>query len=104
MVAAAMAQCHVPAPVWGLPDRDGPVCGSDCNVYSNTCQMKMKTCGQNVVSADLRHCQTTEHCNDKCFRIRWGQYSAHLNLHLILIISANSHVDLMANCTIMVVR
>ena len=51
-------------------ERDGPICGSDGNVYKNTCQMKLKTCGQNVVEADLRHCQTTKHCNDKCFRIR----------------------------------
>jgi len=50
-------------------ERDGPICGSDGNVYKNTCQMKLKTCGQNVVEADLRHCQTTKHCNDKCFRI-----------------------------------
>ena len=24
---------------------------------------------QGVVKADSRHCQTTKHCNDKCFRI-----------------------------------
>ena len=51
-------------------ERDGPVCGSDGNVYSNSCLMRQRTCGQGVVQADLRHCQTTKHCNDKCFRIR----------------------------------
>ena len=51
-------------------ERDGPVCGSDGNVYSNSCVMKKATCGQGVVAADNRHCQTTKHCNDKCFRIR----------------------------------
>ena len=40
------------------------------NVYSNTCEMRRETCGENVVRADLRHCQTTKHCNHKCFRIR----------------------------------
>ena len=52
-------------------ERDGPVCGSDGNVYSNTCEMERRTCGQSVVRADPRHCQTTKHCNDKCFRIRY---------------------------------
>ena len=51
-------------------ERDGPVCGSDGNVYSNSCLMRQRTCGQGVVQADPRHCQTTKHCNDKCFRIR----------------------------------
>jgi len=49
--------------------RDGPVCGSDGNVYKNTCVMQRDTCGQSVVAADQRHCSTTRHCEDKCFRI-----------------------------------
>ena len=52
-------------------ERDGPVCGSDGNVYPSTCHMRRDTCGQRVVRADPRHCLTTKHCNDKCFKIRW---------------------------------
>jgi len=49
--------------------RDGPVCASDGNVYANTCQMKMNTCGQHVVKTNHRYCKTTEHCKDKCHKI-----------------------------------
>ena len=51
-------------------ERDGPVCGSDGNVYPSTCHLRRDTCGQRVVRADPRHCHTTKHCNDKCFKIR----------------------------------
>lgn len=50
-------------------ETDGPICGSDGNVYENSCQMKKTSCGQGVVPADKRHCQTTKHCQDKCVRI-----------------------------------
>jgi len=38
-------------------------------VDKNSCDMKKSTCGQGVVAADHRHCQTTQHCQDKCVRI-----------------------------------
>ncbi|TRY69282.1 hypothetical protein TCAL_08082, partial [Tigriopus californicus] len=49
--------------------QNGPVCGSNGNVYPSECEMKMKTCGQGVVSVHRRHCQTTKHCDSGCMRI-----------------------------------
>ncbi|XP_023343381.1 agrin isoform X2 [Eurytemora carolleeae] len=49
--------------------RDGPVCGSNGNVYINSCELNRQTCGQQVVVAHRRHCKVTEHCDETCYKV-----------------------------------